>query len=126
MHKILNEELTLSDFDIIENDNINYFNLAKDGLHLNEGGTRKYTGSLSKFMRYGHCSSVNDSNKSRPMRKRNGLKIAFLNIVSLCKRGYKLSVLLHENNIDAIGLCETRLDNKVTDLIISIAGYRAF
>ena len=62
-----------------------------------------------------HCSSVNDSNKPRPIRKRNGLTIVFLNIVSLRKHRHELSVLLHENSIDAIGLCETRLDNKVTD-----------
>ena len=52
LHKILNEELTLNGFDIIDNDNIHFSNLAKDGLHLNEGGTRKYASNLSKFMRY--------------------------------------------------------------------------
>ena len=52
LHKILNEELTLNGFDIIDNDNIYFSNLAKDGLHLNEGGTRKYASNLSKFMRY--------------------------------------------------------------------------
>ena len=52
LHKILNEELTLNGFDTIDNDNIHFFNLAKDGLHLNGGGTRKYASNLSKFMRY--------------------------------------------------------------------------
>ena len=35
-------------------------------------------------------------------------------------------MLLHENSIDAFGLYETRLDNKVTDSNASIAGYRDF
>ena len=52
LHKILNEELTLNGFDLIDNDNIYFSNLAQDGLHLNEGGTRKYASNLSKFMRY--------------------------------------------------------------------------
>ena len=52
LHKILNEELTLNGFDIIDNDNIHFSNLAKDGLHLNESGTRKYARNLCKFMSY--------------------------------------------------------------------------
>ena len=32
IHKILNEELTLDGFDITDNDNIHFSNLAKDGL----------------------------------------------------------------------------------------------
>ena len=35
-------------------------------------------------------------------------------------------MLFHENSIEAIDLCETRLDNKVTDSNVSIAGYRCF
>ena len=35
-------------------------------------------------------------------------------------------MLLHENSIDAIGLCETMLDNKVTDSDVSIVSYRIF
>ena len=52
LNKILDEELALNGFDVINNDNILFTNLAKDGLHLNEGGIRKYAGNLSKFMRY--------------------------------------------------------------------------
>ena len=54
------------------------------------------------------------------------VKIAFLDIESLRKHRHELSVLLHENTIDAIGLWETRLDNKVTDSTVSIEGYRVF
>ena len=129
LHKILNEELTLNGFDIFDNDNIHFPNLAKDGLHLDEDDTRKYASSLNKFMRYykgRHCSSVHDSTKYRPIPKRNDLKIAFPNTVSLRKHRSELSMLLHEHSIEAIGLCETRLDNKVTDSNASIAGYRVF
>ena len=58
--------------------------------------------------------------------EKNGLKIVFLNIVCLRKHRYELGALLHENCIDAIGLCETRLDSKVTDSNVSIAGCRIF
>ncbi len=52
LDKTLNEELLLNGFDIIENDNINFHNLSRDGLHLNEDGTRKYASNLIKFLRY--------------------------------------------------------------------------
>ena len=35
-------------------------------------------------------------------------------------------MLLHAHSIDAIGLCETRLDNKAIDSNVSIAGCRVF
>ena len=56
------------------------------------------------------------------IRKRNCLKVKY----SLRKHRHELSVLLNENSIDAIGLCETRLDTKVTDSNVLIAGYRIF
>ena len=59
-------------------------------------------------------------------RKRNGLKIAFLNIVSLRKHKSELGITLHDNNIDIIGLSETLLDSKVNDSEVSIHGYRIF
>ena len=34
--------------------------------------------------------------------------------------------MLHDNDIDVIGLCETRLDETVTDSDVSIAGYKIF
>ena len=42
------------------------------------------------------------------------------------KRRHELNVLLHDNDIDVIGLCETRLDEKVPDSDVSIAGYKIF
>ena len=73
-----------------------------------------------------HCFDLNDSSKPRPILKRNGLKIALLDIVSLRKHRHELSVLLHDNGIDVIGLCEARLDNKVADSDVSIAGFKIF
>ena len=52
--------------------------------------------------------------------------IAFLTIVSLRKHRHELHILLHDNDIDVIGLCETRLDEKVADSDVSIAGYTIF
>ena len=43
-------------------------------------------------------------------RKRNGLKIASLNIVSLRKCKDELGITLNDNEIDVIGLNETRLN----------------
>ena len=54
------------------------------------------------------------------------LKIAFLNIVSLRKHMHELEIILKENEIDIIGLSETRLDSTVTDPMVSIEGYRIF
>ena len=52
LHRILNNELNLNGFDIFDNDNMHFANLAKDGLHLNEDGTRKYANNLIKLMRF--------------------------------------------------------------------------
>ena len=52
LNKALDEELELNGFDVINNDNIPFTNLAKDGLDHNESRVRKYAGNLSKFMRY--------------------------------------------------------------------------
>ena len=59
-------------------------------------------------------------------RKRNGLKIAFLNIVSLRKYKNELDIILHDNDIDIIGLSETRLDKNVQNCELVIEGYKIF
>ena len=59
-------------------------------------------------------------------RNRNGLKIAFLNIVSLRKNKSELRIILHDNNMDIIGLSETLLDSKVNDSEVSIHWYRIY
>ena len=56
----------------------------------------------------------------------NGLKISFLNIVSLRKHRNELSIILHDNDIDIIGLSETRLDENIGDAEVSIEGYKIF
>ena len=52
VNELLSEELSIRDIDFINNDNIIYRNLWKDGLHLNEGGVRKFSGNLNKFIKY--------------------------------------------------------------------------
>ena len=46
--------------------------------------------------------------------------------MSLRKHKSELGIILHDNNIDIIGLSETRLDSKVNESEVSIHGYRIF
>ena len=64
--------------------------------------------------------------KPRAIRKRNGLKIAFLNIVSLRKDRHELSIILKGTEIDIVGLCETRINDKIKDFDVSILGYQIY
>ena len=61
-----------------------FSNLWDDGLHINDGGIRKFSGNISSFVKYcyGCHSSDNENLKCIPEqpRRRNGLKTAFLNI----------------------------------------------
>ena len=36
----------------MDNDNILFTNLAKDGLHINQGDLRKFAGNISKYIRF--------------------------------------------------------------------------
>ncbi len=51
-NELLKETLLLNGFDMIDNDNIISSNVSKDGLHLNEGGVKKFAANLSKYLRY--------------------------------------------------------------------------
>lgn len=51
-NKHVSDELMLNGFDFIDNDNILYSNLARDGLHINTGGARKFASNLSRFIKY--------------------------------------------------------------------------
>ena len=79
-------------------------------------------------MSRGCHSSDNENLKCRPEqpRKRNGLKISFLNIVSLRKHRHELEIVLNDHDIDIIGLNETRLDETISDSEVSISGYNIF
>ena len=44
LNGLLEEELAINGFDIIDNGDIQYSNLWKDGLHVNEGGIGKLLG----------------------------------------------------------------------------------
>ena len=52
LNELLAEKLPLDGFDMIEIDNVLFSNLKSDGLHLNEGGVRKFAGNLNKFIKY--------------------------------------------------------------------------
>ena len=51
-NKLIEEELSLNGFDYVDNSNILFSNLWTDGLHINDGGIRKYAGNVSKYIRY--------------------------------------------------------------------------
>ena len=46
-NEILKEALLLNGFDYVDNDNNLFSNLAKDGLHINEGGMREFASNVS-------------------------------------------------------------------------------
>ena len=49
---MIEKEFILSKFDYLENTNILFSNLWTDGFHINDRGTRKYTGNVNKFAIY--------------------------------------------------------------------------
>ena len=75
------------------------------------------------------CLIYNNENlkcRTKQQRKRNGLKIAFLNIVSLRKHKHELEIVLKDHDIDIIGLSEKRLDKTISDSEVNINGYNIF
>ena len=59
-------------------------------------------------------------------RKKNGLMIASLNIVSLRKQRHELEIIMNNHKIDILALNETRLDRKVEDREVHIPGYKIY
>ena len=51
-NRLIEEEVSLNGIDFIDNSNIYFSNLWKDGLHINDQGIRKYAGNISNFIRY--------------------------------------------------------------------------
>ena len=54
-----------------------------------------------------------------------GLVVAHLNVCSLYKNIEEIRHILPENNIPILTLCETRLDDSITNAEISVQGYRS-
>ena len=52
VNKLLAEELAINGLDMIDNSNVTFSNLLKDGLHISDGGARKFSGNVSKFIEY--------------------------------------------------------------------------
>ena len=51
-NKILKEELMLQGIDFIDNDNILYGNICDDGLHINQGGAKRFARNIKKYVEY--------------------------------------------------------------------------
>ena len=51
-NKILKEELMLQDTDFINNDNNFYGNISEDGLHINQGGAKRFAQNVRKYVEY--------------------------------------------------------------------------
>ena len=52
VNELLEAELALNGLDMIDNSNIMFSNLWDDGLHINDGGIRKFSGNISSFIKY--------------------------------------------------------------------------
>ena len=52
VNKLLADELAVNGLDVIDNSNVTFSNLWKDGLHISDGGARKFSGNVSKFIKY--------------------------------------------------------------------------
>ena len=52
VNKLLEEELAMNGIDFTDNSDIPFSNLWEDGLHINDGGVRKFSGNISYFMKY--------------------------------------------------------------------------
>ena len=52
VNEFLETELALNGLDMIDNSNIMFSNLWDDGLHINDGGIRKFSGNISSFVKY--------------------------------------------------------------------------
>ena len=50
--ELLETELALNGLDMIDNSNIMFSNLWDDGLHITDGGIRKFSGNISSFIKY--------------------------------------------------------------------------
>ena len=51
-NKILKEELMLLGIDFIDNENILYGNICEDGLHMNQGGAKRFARNVRKYVKY--------------------------------------------------------------------------
>ena len=51
-NELLKEEVELHGCDLIDNDNVSFSYIGADGLHINPGGARKFTGNLASCLRY--------------------------------------------------------------------------
>ena len=111
LNGLLEEDLALNGIDVIDDNSTQYSDLWTDGLYVDEG-----EGGLVLSSEKNEVASSNVRN-----RKGNGLKTAFLNIVSLRKNRNELKVVLNDNEIGIIGLRETRLSKTVRDSNVNMA-----
>ena len=51
-NEVIVEKLMYSGFDFIDNNQIKYGYIARDGLHINDGGVRKLAANFSHYIRY--------------------------------------------------------------------------
>lgn len=56
-------------------------------------------------------------------KRRKGVKISQLNVVSLRKHKVEVAKLMHDHQLDILGLNETRLKKDIQDCEVSIEGY---
>ena len=147
----IKERLMQRGIDFIDNSNILFNNLYKDGLHLStEGGVQKYCKNLSNYLRYSMCSykginscgdnpltcgniepsqAANSSNFDLGYLKelckecaKNPI-IGYLNINSLRNKIVDLRQVLYEGELDILAVSETKLSDEFPNLQFNIEGY---
>jgi hypothetical protein len=68
-------------------------------------------------------TSITNSHQASGFPQSRGLKVAHLNIRSICNKIDSLKLLLNEKPFDIFTISETRLNSDITDGKISIPGY---
>ena len=89
-------------------------------VHFNEIDT--YDPSQHRVDGYKYDSVENTFDK---LKSSSGINIAHLNVCSLLKNIDEVKHILINNNIHIFSLCETRLDESVSEAEICIPGYRS-
>lgn len=118
----------LQGIDFIDNDNILYGNICDDGLHINQGGAKRFARNVKRYVEYwqgytGSEKNLNKSQRSIGKQTNRGLRIAALNVVSLRKHHSEIEHVRNEHKLHILGLNETRLSKDIKDLEVFLEGF---
>ena len=107
--------------DFIDNDNINFKHLGRDGLHINKDGQRRLAGNfinhIKSYRNVTVCDEVticigNSESEHKATQKlgfKKGMVVASLNILGLNTHIDELRLFIREKGIRVLGINETKL-----------------